>query len=225
MLDTESPKEWILIDDPVDHLGKKRMEFHLIYAGNLIKSGKRTRAWEKHSIRRHFHDQLKRLWEIHPALQYYGNKTVERDQNGNEIKPRPFLDVMAENYSRANVGMIPIITAANGLVCSLDILLLRGSRPGTIMQGGGDIDNQIKVLVDSLRMPADGNEMPIGSEDEPTPNPLYCLMQDDNLITSLKVKTDRLLFTLDQGQSEACAIVRVETANVDPFGSPWELHL
>jgi len=202
------------------------MEFHLIYAGNLIKSGKRNRAWEKHAIRRHFHDQLKRLWEIHPALRYYGDKTQERDDAGNPIvPPRPFLDVMADNYSQGGIGMIPLITEPNGLVCSLDILLLRGSRPGTIMEAGGDIDNQVKTLVDALRRPKRGDEMPSKPDDEPTPNPLYCLLEDDKLITSLKVKTDRLLFTLDQGQSEACAVVRVETAQTDPFGSPWELHL
>ncbi|MGB8479122.1 MAG: hypothetical protein WCE63_09800 [Acidobacteriaceae bacterium] len=39
------------------------------------------------------------------------------------------------------------------------------------------------------------------------------------------VGCDRLLFTMDEGQNEACLVICVETANVDPFGSPWELHL
>lgn len=225
MSDADMPVEYTLIDDPVDHLGKKCMEFHLIYAGNLIRSANKNRSWEKHAIRRHFHAQLKRLWEIHPALSFYGNKTVETDRNGDPMKPRPFLEIVAETYSRANIGMIPIATSANGLVCSLEILLLRGSRPGTIVRGGGDIDNQIKTLVDSLRIPENGDEMRLKPEEEPTPNPLFCLLEDDKLITTLKVKTDRLLFTLEQGQNEACAIIRVETANVDPYGSPWELHL
>jgi hypothetical protein len=34
-----------------------------------------------------------------------------------------------------------------------------------------------------------------------------------------------LVCRLDEGPNEACLIIRVETANVDPFGSPWELHL
>jgi len=201
------------------------MEFHLIYAGNLIKSGKKNRAWEKHAIRYHFSSQLKRLWEIHPALRYYGDKTVEKDDEGNSIKPRPFMDVLADNYSQGGIGIIPLVTEPNGLMCSLEILLLRGSRPGTILESGGDIDNQVKTLVDALRRPKRDDEMPIKTGDEPTPNPLYCLLEDDKLITTLKVKTDRLLFTLDQGQSEACAVIRVETAQSDPFGSPWELHL
>jgi hypothetical protein len=93
------------------------------------------------------------------------------------------------------------------------------------MESGGDIDNQVKVIVDALRRPKRDDEMPHKEDDDITPNPLYCLLEDDKLITGLRVKTDRLLFTLDQGQSEACAIIRVETAQIDPFGSPWELHL
>jgi len=205
------------------------MEFHLIYAGTLIKSAGNTkrRTWEKHALRRHFSDQLKRLWETHPALKEYAVKTVARDEMGNEIRPEmPFLQYIARGHSRSGIGMIPIVTAANGLVCSLDILLLRGDRQGTVIQSGGDIDNRVKLIIDALRIPSDAGEMPLHPGEDATPDPLYCLMQDDNLITSLRVKSDRLLFRMeDDAQNEACAVIRVETANIDPFGSPWELHL
>jgi hypothetical protein len=199
------------------------MEFYLIYAGGLLKSAgnKNRRTWEKHAIRRDLHSQMKRLWETHPASRYYADKTVE--ERGQ--RPRRFLDAMAHNFERSGVGFIPLITAANGLACSLDILFLRPDRPGTILQGGRDIDNRMKLLIDALRIPSGGSEMQKREGDEPDANPMYCLLEDDNLITSLKVKTDRLLFTMGEGQNEACLVIRVETANVDPFGSPWELHL
>ena len=202
------------------------MEFHLVYAGGLIKSANaKGVAWEKHAIRRHLHDQIKRLWETHPALNFYASKVVEQDDEGNPTPSRPFLNVLAENYLRAGIGFIPLMTKANGLICSLDILLLRPDRPGTILQRGGDIDNRVKLLIDALRIPSDASEMKKRTGDDPDPNPMYCLLQDDNLITSFKVKTDRLLFSMGDSANEACVIIRVETAQIDPFGSPWELHL
>jgi hypothetical protein len=133
--------------------------------------------------------------------------------------------VLAHNYERAGIGFIPLMTEPNGLVCSLDILFLRPERPGSILESAGDIDNRIKTLIDALRVPSDGSEMKRREGDEPDPNPMYCLLQDDKLITSLKVEADRLLFTRGQSEHEAILIIHVETAQVDPFGSPWELHL
>jgi hypothetical protein len=199
------------------------MEFHLVYAGDLLKaSGAASkRAWEKHCIRRYFHGQLKRLWETHLALKYYADKTVEWEHK----PPERFLDSLAKNHERGGIGFIPIATEANGLVLSLDVLLLRPEGPGQILDSAGDIDNRMKVLIDALRIPREQSEMKRREGDDPDPNPMYCLMTDDKLITVLKVKTDRLLFTTGNSEQEACVVVRVETAQIDPFGSPWELHL
>ena len=198
------------------------MEFHLVYAGGLLKSagGTNRRAWEKHAIRRHFHFQLKKLWETHPALNYYANKTVEEPGE----PPQPFLERLAYAHERGGIGFVPLMTKANGLVCLLDILLLR-PQVGTIVHGGGDIDNRIKLLIDALRMPSDESEIKKREGDDSDPNPMCCLLEDDGLITNLKVKTDRLLFSMEEGQNEACVVIRVETSQIDPFGSPWELHL
>ena len=54
---------------------------------------------------------------------------------------------------------------------------------------------------------------------------MYCLMSDDKLATALKVKTDRLLIATGSSEQEACVVIRVGTSQIDPFGSPWELHL
>lgn len=199
------------------------MEFHLIYAGDLLKAAGNasTRAWEKHAIRRYLHDQMKRLWETHPALRYYGDKTVEEPG----MAPQQFLDVLAHTHEQSGIGFIPLITGPNGLVCSLDILFLRPGQPGSILESAGDIDNRIKVLIDALRVPHSESEMPKKPGDDPDPNPVYCLLEDDKLITTLRVKTDRLLFSKGDNPLEVCLVIRVKTSNVDPFGSPWELHL
>jgi hypothetical protein len=172
------------------------------------------------------HDQLRRLWETHPALKHYASRTVEIDEHGDRLNPpKPFLDYVAHGFSRAGVGFIPLMTEANGLVCKLDVLLLRPEGAGAIVDSAGDIDNRMKTLIDGLRIPSHGAEIKRKPDDDPDPNPMYCLLEDDKLITSLKVETDRLLVTRGKSEHEAILIIRVETAQVDPFGSPWELHL
>ena len=126
-----------LIDEPVRYRGDKTVEFHLIYAGDLLKaagSGRGAkRVWEKHAIRKYLHPQLKRLWETHPALREYGSKSVIRDENDNEFDPpKPFLEVLAHNYERSGIGFIPLMTEPNGLACSLEILFLRPDKPGNL---------------------------------------------------------------------------------------------
>jgi hypothetical protein len=126
------------------------MEFHLVYAGDLLRSSGNSnrRTWEKHSIRRHLHAQMKKLWETHPALKSYAAKTVAIGDDGVHLYPeKPFLEVVAKTYEKSGVGFIPLITEPNGLVCSLDILFLRPDKPGSILGSAGDIDNRIKCLL------------------------------------------------------------------------------
>jgi hypothetical protein len=199
------------------------MQFRLLYAGNLLKaaSGKKTRVWEKHSIRRYLHAQLRQLWATNPALRYYSEHTVSEPGSVD----RPFMDVLAKRHEKSGLGFVPLITAANGLICELDILFLRAERPGRILEDSGDIDNRMKTLLDALRIPEHVGEMKRKDGDDPDPNPMYCLLENDNLITTLKVTTDTLLMTHDEMKNEVFLVITVNTANVDPFGSPWELHL
>lgn len=219
--------DWkIVIDDPPDLTRGEKMEFHLVYDGNLLKPSQqgRKRVWEKHAIRGFFSHQLKRLWEVHPALKSYAARTVEIDDKGNRYPypGKPFLDHLADWHKVGDLRIIPITTEANGLVCSLDVLLLLPEFHGVMKDG--DIDNRLKTLVDALKKPKPDN-IRKESGDDPDPNPMYCLLEDDEQITGLSIKTDRLLYPMSGSQDDAIAIVRVTTAQVDPFGSPWELHL
>lgn len=201
------------------------MEFHLVYDGNLLKPAQqgRRRVWEKHALRGFLSSQLKRLWEIHPALKAYANKVVEIDQADRPVRPpKPFLEHLADPHRVENLRIVPICTEANGLVCSLDVLLLRPEFHGVMTHG--DIDNRLKTLLDALTKP---NPAQLKKEpgDPPDPNPMYCLLEDDKQITGLAVRVDRLLYPMDGNQDDTIAVIRVTTAQVDPFGSPWELHL
>lgn len=200
------------------------MEFHLVYDGNLLKPSQygRKRAWEKHALRGIMSPQLKKLWETHPALREYANKTVARDEYGKALHPEvPFLKYLGDWHAVEEIGIIPIATEANGLVCSLDVQLLMPQFHGIIH---GDVDNRLKTLIDALTKPKRG-QLVKKPEDEPDPNPLYVLLEDDKLITGLKINVDRLLYPMEDKQDDMIAIIRVTTAQIDPFGSPWELHI
>jgi hypothetical protein len=86
----------------------------------------------------------------------------------------------------------PLVCDALKLVASLEITLLRREPPGSILSRGGDIDNRLKTLLDSLKVP-DQNALPADYRPPPGTDPLFCLLEDDNRITSLTVHSDRLL--------------------------------
>lgn len=78
------------------------------------------------------------------------------------------------------------------MICELDILFLRREPPGAVVNHGGDIDNRIKILFDALRIPQSEKELP-ANEDIPGGTILFCLMEDDGLITRVNIESERLL--------------------------------
>mgnify|MGYP001247401036 CR=1 FL=1 len=152
------------------------VNFRLIYDGPLkAASQSETRRVEKHALRCVFSRQLLQLYTNHDAEFL----AAEWDSE----PPRP--------VKCGEFGCIALVRARLNLVCDLDILFLRRENPGQLIQHGGDIDNRIKVLFDSLRIPQDDQEVrgckPEGS------NLLFCLTENDSLITGFRVTTDQLL--------------------------------
>jgi hypothetical protein len=88
-----------------------------------------------------------------------------------------------------------MVTEENGLICKLDILMLRHGQPGRAIY---DVDNRLKTLFDALRKAkvplelgagtSSGQVMPAEDED-----PFYILLEDDKLITHISVTTDTML--------------------------------
>ena len=97
-------------------------------------------------------------------------------------------------------------------------MLRPGSGPGYIVGQGGDIDNRLKTLFDSLRTPRDTQEIPAGDQPGDTETPFFCLLEDDNLIASLSVNTDRLLEP-SESSSLVKLMVRVQITKVPKIGS------
>jgi|SRR5215471_17213083 len=62
-------------------------------------------------------------------------------------------------------------------------------RPGSVISAE-DLDNRIKTLVDTLRRPRNVAELRGSESLGDCEDPFYCLLEDDNLVTQLKVGTD-----------------------------------
>jgi hypothetical protein len=157
-----------------------------------------------HSIRRHLHPQLKRLWE-HEPLASRKRWLRLKPESGNEVA------VLEEKEGRRYA---PLVSQKNALHCSMHVLFLRTEAPGGLIEQRGDIDNRLKTLFDALRVPSAGElrkiAAKIGADDDPT----YCLLQNDALITELKVESDRLLTTDKPNETRVIITVKLLASTV-----------
>ena len=183
------------------------MEFRLYYRGGLRANGP---AEEKQNLRLHFHKQLKSLWLQRPV-----------DENKRQLQQPDTAHLLRR--AQSTVGAFrctPIVSSVVSLAAELDILFLRPQRPGAIVTFGGDIDNRIKTLLDGLRMPKDG-EIAANARPSPEEIPLYCLREDDVLITRLGITTDQLLHY--ENQDEVVLIIRVIVKDLGTITDQWPL--
>ena len=196
------------------------MKFRLFYDGSL-KSARGEdyqdrRREHKHDIRMEFHHQLKHLWKIAPAIKDlqggYDILGIPRPEGQNKLIDQPlFRDVLAEQYIIAGQKFVPLVVEAVGLNCSIDVLMLRQDRPGGVLKPR-DIDNRLKVLFDALRVPRNATEFtpaPEGNE------PIFVLLEDDSLVSNVRVETDDLLADPINGDDSFVRLIL--TIDVRPY--------
>ena len=153
------------------------MEFRLFYRG-LLPAGSSGKADDKHRIRQAFRPQLAELW---------------KQRRISEVK----LDFFIEHHHKAMVTQrgdyrfLPLIGTFTKLACKLGILFLRPGEPGNIRTQSGDIDNRLKNLLDALTVPP--HNQVVGSPSDEEQPYFHCLLENDNLVTSINIETDRLL--------------------------------
>ncbi len=176
------------------------MEFSLTYRGPLPASQDNDKRSDiKQRIRLELSSQIAQLWGWAPLA----TSLIEGLGKGhlaNGVVQVSFEDAHFKNHFEVETcgfKAIPIITRHNGLVCHLDIAVLRRERPGNIIHGG-DIDNRIKTLFDALRMPLSDSEIPGNMRGNG--EHLFCLLEDDSLITRVSVASDQLLRPLANGE-------------------------
>jgi len=207
------------------------LEFRLTYKGGLRPENASSGSGnvrQKHAIRQEFHRQLAELWEQHPGLrrqreEYFlrcppPNFASSSRPNSEEVilahkdarGAKTWVEHVADEYSRCGYRFVPLIRKEGGLTCALDVLFLRRDNPGNLVKHGGDIDNRIKTLLDALTMPQTLSNVdgpPRDGED-----PFFCLLEDDSLITSVSVTTDRLLTPMEEGERlhDVHLVIRVQ---------------
>ncbi len=174
------------------------MQFTLYYRGNLKSNGKPK---HKHEIRQYFHSQLRELWQQQP-LNDFRNLIDEAPQSGG-------LNLI---INRNGFNFVPLISEKLALVAELDIQILWPQSPGNIIKNGGDIDNRLKTLFDSLKIP-EANALPKNTSPSNEEKPFFCLFEDDSLITKLSVETDHLLEPV-KDSSEVVLFIRVRTRQI-----------
>ena len=165
------------------------MDFTLVYEGALL-SAREDRAPHKHAIRKQFHPQLKLLWQ-HKLSHWLTSNQVSGYRKRWDAGP-PKVEQLANHFQTGGFQFVPLVAEHLVLACSLEILFLRrGIGLGRIVQGG-DIDNRLKTLFDGPRIPKTPEEIggvPIEADEKP----FFCLLEDDGLITQVKIRADTLL--------------------------------
>jgi len=190
------------------------MKFTLTYEGSLPSSGNKRKNQAKWDIRKAMHPQLKDLWDSHPALcaieregRYFpkhgGAQLMQvHHQHPGPVLPsaivleeaarrgsREILD-LCEAIDKHGAWFRPLVRESFALHCGLKILFLRKEPPGKVYQGG-DIDGRIKTILDALTMPQHVEQV---LEKKTTKlNPLYCLLEDDSLVSGVNIESERLL--------------------------------
>jgi hypothetical protein len=147
------------------------LRFRLTYRGPLAANGNPNQKFE---IRKKFHPQLTLLMDQEPLTHSFQDPDFSR----------------SISEQRGQITYRPLISEKSYTYVELDILMLRPGVPGFILGGGGDIDNRLKTLFDSLQPPNLSDNTTFTWENG---IPMNCLLQDDKLITRVNVETDRIL--------------------------------
>jgi hypothetical protein len=188
------------------------LQFRLVNKGCLPaqKSGgsSGSLARDKNAIRSQIHPQLQTLWKerwhLARMLKYRfvpNDARVGEMFTGGTMTPdgsNSESNKIANRYKEGSFRFLPLITKENGLACKLDILFLRRDSPGGLVENGGDLDNRIKVLFDSLKVPDRGS---MGA-----------------------VTTDRLLSPMDTDERihDVVLILTVTAKVIDPMEENFE---
>ena len=180
------------------------MKFRLTYAGIVKSSGNKPKTINKHEIRLAFHEQLLILWSSNPILRDFSqwqSPTLERaiEPNfaanleeaiaGKEPQKYPYSDLLIAKHKMHDVSWHPLVTTESGLICEVNILMLRPNDSKSIVQGG-DIDGRVKTIFDALSIPKNGD---ILSKFLKPPDVFHTVLSDDSLISKVSVDTDELL--------------------------------
>jgi len=189
--------------------GEECVDFTLKYSGPLYSAQATAAKRAKSHLRIEFDRQLTVLWSVHPVLRKEDAGRFERRRVGEgkmaDLTPPVLYE--SELWRRCLVGgidYVPLVTYGHRMHCHLAIRLHSRRAPGGIVHHGADLDNRLKALIDALRVPDPGQNttQPESAGTEPL---MYCLLEDDSLVTKLSIETFRLLKPEQESASHADA--------------------
>jgi hypothetical protein len=125
------------------------------------------------------------------------------------------INQIADKWQRFGYRFVPLITEELAVLCSIDVLFLRPEAPGFLMQGG-DLDARLKTLFDALRLPSNLGETG-GVNPQKDEDPFFCLVEDDKLISEVRITTDELLVLPTDREvkpNDAFLVIHVKTKPV-----------
>lgn len=175
------------------------MELTLQYRGRLLGGAGGGRVKEKQQVRLALSPQIGDFWGRDLRFNFHdlnALQIVNRVQGKfNVEEPITIRAGYHFQYPLGDFLFVPLVTRVLQADCALSIRLYRPQDAGSIIYTGGDLDNRLKTLFDALRMPHDTNE--VGGSTPPGSSPedrrVFCLLEDDELITKLSIESKRLL--------------------------------
>lgn len=183
------------------------MRFTLIFDGSLPPSASK-RAIYAAQIRNELHVQMRDLWDNHVLMRQLKHEARSYEKRMSDLAlatkgplpdylddPPPLrpeqIDLCAPMpLAGTPWSYLPIVRNSLHLACAIDILFLRHEEPGRLFEMSGDIANRLKCFFDALTVP---NAEQAKAGEEPTADPLCCLLENDRLISDFSVRTGRLL--------------------------------
>ncbi|MDE2240581.1 MAG: hypothetical protein KGJ73_11740 [Rhodospirillales bacterium] len=202
----------------LEAFGVNIMKFTLTFDGELRSNGT---PQQKSNIRQYLDPQLQELWKISEVLKYSeinrfvptspGFPVWEVHHSADEKVPefsapdKSWIDLLAP-IERGGKKFIPLVRNSMALRCGLKITFLRKEDPGKVYQGG-DLDNRLKTLFDALAIP---NIDQIPKNDPLCPETIYCLMEDDSLISGVSIETHRLLSAPNGSKHDVRLVIEVD---------------
>lgn len=177
------------------------MQFRLVYEGLLL--GQNGDAAHKWHIRKAFYPQLEKLWQQEPLASASSSLLVFPPMPAKVSNIRP----------RGIVQFAPLVTAELKLFAEVSVLLFRPRPKGSLLGAKGDADNQLKTLLDALRMPSPNQEIKQAISANLS-NPFYCLLEDDSLVTKVCLETEQWLASKDPNQCLAIIDVVIKKSVV-----------
>jgi len=101
-----------------------------------LPSARNAELEDKQRIRNALHPQIRDLWGRPPLV-----RLLNFDKPGQPPRDPSLLKIVG------GIRFLPLVSDRLRLIAHLDITLLRPERPGSLITGGGDLDNRLKTFL------------------------------------------------------------------------------